>query len=193
MKIIGINGSPRNKANTGQLLNHILEKCEKDGHETKSFQLDRININGCKSCYACKTDKSPGRCVMKDDMNQLLEEILNADAIVLASPIYMWQVTGQTKLFVDRLMPLLKPDFSTFVNGQKLLCVYTQGQEDANKFGKYYDYVNSMFATLGFNMLPPLVASGVRMPDDILTKNDVLTKANESILLLNQENYSASF
>lgn len=112
-------------------------------------------------------------------MNTILEDILSADAVVLASPVYMWQMSAQAKLFTDRLMPLLKPDYSSLLREQKLLTLYTQGQPDLTKFEPYFTYVNNMFSFLGFETLPPLVMGGVRGLDDIHNQPEAKEKARK--------------
>jgi len=100
-------------------------------------------------------------------MNQILADVLASNAVVLASPVYMWQMTAQAKLFTDRLMPVLKPDYTSWLTGQKLLSIYTQGQPDILRFTPYFDHVNRMFSFLGFRTLEPLVFGGLRNIDDI--------------------------
>lgn len=180
MKIIGINGSPRSKGNTAQLLNEYLLHAKETGATTTIYNLNRMNIKGCQGCYKCKEPGKEGTCVIKDDMNQLLDEILIADAVVLASPVYMWQMSAQAKLFTDRLMPLLKSDYSSMLSKQKLLSIYTQGQPDLTKFTQYFDYVNNMFAFLGFKTEAPLVAGGLRGVDDIHNQPEVKEKARKA-------------
>lgn len=180
MKIIGINGSPRLKGNSAQLMNEVLKQAEKHGAVTTRYNLNSLKIKGCQACYRCKEPEREGRCVLKDDMAQILEDILAADAVVLASPVYMWQMTAQAKLFTDRLMPLLKADYSSCLSGQKLLSVYTQGQPDVAKFAEYFAYVNSMFSFLGFRTQVPLVAGGLRSLDDINRQPQVKQSAGKA-------------
>ncbi len=167
MKIIGLNGSPRVKGNTAQLLDELLTQAGESGVETTKYDLNRLEIKGCQSCYKCKEPGREGTCIIKDDMNGILEDILSADAVVLASPVYMWQMSAQAKLFTDRLMPLLRPDFSSLLDNQKLLSIYTQGQPDTTQFEQYFTYVNTMFSFLGFSTEPPLAVGGLRGVDDI--------------------------
>ncbi|WP_167505976.1 flavodoxin family protein [Desulfosediminicola flagellatus] len=186
MKIIGINGSPRLKGNTAQLLDEALQQAENNGAATTTYNLNRLNLKGCQGCYKCREIGREGTCVLKDDMNQILEEILSANAVVLASPVYMWQMTAQTKIFTDRLMPLLKPDYSSRLSGQKLLSIYTQGQPDLEKFKQYFDYVNAMFSFLGFRTQEPLVAGWLRDVNDIHEQPEAkenARKAAENLIL----------
>lgn len=188
MKIIGINGSPRLKGNTAQLLDEVLHQAQENGAETTRYDLNRLDIKGCQSCYKCKEPGKEGTCIIKDDMNQILDDILSADGVVLASPVYMWQMSGQAKLFTDRLMPLLRPDYSSLLDGQKLLSLYTQGQPDITKFEQYFTYVNSMFSFLGFKTEPPVIVGGLRGVDDIHSQPEAKENARKAAEILTASN-----
>lgn len=106
MKIIAVNGSPRKNKNTATLLEKALEGAASKGAETELVHLYDINFKGCVSCFACKVKNCPrpGICLYKDDMTPVLERAMAADAIVLGSPVYFWDVTGEMRSFVERLM-----------------------------------------------------------------------------------------
>jgi len=167
MKILGIYGSPRLKGNSAQLLDAVLTHAEEKGAQVVQHHLNNLSIRGCQACYSCRKPGNEGKCALQDDMNPILADVLTANAVVLASPVYMWQMTAQAKLFTDRLMPVLKPDYSSWLTGQKLLSIYTQGQPDIARFAAYFDHVNRMFSFLGFQTLPPLVFGGLRSIDDL--------------------------
>lgn len=110
MKIIAINGSPRKNNNTAILLKNTLEGAMSKGFETETINLYDLNYKGCKSCFACKlkNSKLQGKCAMNDELSEVLEEILNADALVLGSPIYFESTTGEMRSFLERLLfPIL--------------------------------------------------------------------------------------
>ncbi|MBW6410721.1 flavodoxin family protein [Clostridium weizhouense] len=106
MKVLAINGSPRGeKGNTQVLLKSFLNGCEEAGAETEIVYLKDKNIKHCSGCFTCWT-KTPGRCIHKDDMEELLNKISEADIIVYATPLYYYTVTGLMKDFMDRMLPL---------------------------------------------------------------------------------------
>ncbi len=116
MKIVAINGSPRKwKGNTERVLKPFLEGASSAGAEVEVIYVKEKNIKPCLGCNSCFL-KTPGRCVQKDDMADIIESIRSSDVIVLASPIYVGGVTGQTKTFLDRLTPLSLP-FLEVVDG----------------------------------------------------------------------------
>ena len=101
MNIIGINASPRKKANTQTLVEKVLQGAAEKGAETRLVNLRDLAINGCLGCEGCK--KHLGKCVQKDDLTPLLQELTTYDAIVMGTPVYWFHVTAQFKMLVDRL------------------------------------------------------------------------------------------
>lgn len=100
MKIIGIIGSPRKKGNTDTLVDLVLQGACENGAEIEKIYLSDLNFKGCTGCEGCK---KTCKCVVKDDMQMVYKKIDEADGIVLGSPTYFYDVTGLTKMFMDRL------------------------------------------------------------------------------------------
>lgn len=104
MKVIAINGSPRKKWNTATLLEKALEGAASEGAETEIIHLYDLDFKGCKSCFSCKVKggKSFARCSIKDELTPVLERLENADAVILGSPIYLGNSTGEMRSFMER-------------------------------------------------------------------------------------------
>ena len=108
MKVLAINGSPRGEnGNTEVLLKPFLKGCEEEGAEIETIYLKDKDIKHCVGCFTCWT-KTPGKCIHKDDMEELLDKISQADIMVYATPLYYYTVTGLMKDFMDRKLPLAK-------------------------------------------------------------------------------------
>jgi multimeric flavodoxin WrbA len=105
MHVIAINGSPRKNWNTATLLNKALEGASSQGATTELIHLYGLNFKGCVSCFACKLigGESYGKCGYKDELTPVLEKIENADALILGSPIYFGEVTGEMRSLLERL------------------------------------------------------------------------------------------
>ena len=99
MKVLGIYGSARKGGNTDKLLDKALEGAESCGAEITRVYARNQKMSGCLSCGGC--DKT-GKCVVKDDMQDIYPLLEEADVIFLASPIYFYGLTGQVKLLIDR-------------------------------------------------------------------------------------------
>ena len=105
-KIIIIDGGPRKNMNTAKLLQSFAEGAKSAGSnlKVKTIRLFDLDYKGCMSCMACKLKgKASNICRFKDALTPLLEEIAQADGIVLGSPIYFGEVTGQMRAFLERL------------------------------------------------------------------------------------------
>jgi multimeric flavodoxin WrbA len=102
MKVVAFNGSARKNGNTVTLINGVLEELKKTGIETELFQLAGKKIRGCKACYQCFKNKD-NRCAVDDDvLNECVEKMVDADGIILGSPVYFSDVTTEMKALMDR-------------------------------------------------------------------------------------------
>ncbi len=109
VKILAVQGSPRPKeSNTEILLQEFLKGCRSQGAETETIYLREKKIHPCVGCYTCWA-KTPGSCVFKDDMPELLERVRESDILVYATPLYNYNMTALLKAFQERLLPLLDP------------------------------------------------------------------------------------
>lgn len=109
MRIFAVNGSPhKQKGNTERILKPFLEGAREAGAEIELVYVQEKNIKPCLGCSACWL-KTPGKCVQKDDMAELVTLVRESEVMVLASPIYVGGVTGQLKTFLDRMTPISLP------------------------------------------------------------------------------------
>jgi len=108
MKIVIVNGSPRAKKNTAAMLESFKNGVQSVNPqaEIKEVSLYRLNYTGCRSCFACKLKgKTYGKsCAIKDDLHDILADLADADGIVMGSPIYFGEITGQLKAFIERMI-----------------------------------------------------------------------------------------
>ncbi|GFZ31933.1 flavodoxin [Clostridium zeae] len=106
MKIIALNGSPRKTKNTATILKEALEGAKTQGAEIELINLYDLNYKGCVSCFACKRigGQSYGKCAVKDDLQAVLRKIEEADALILGSPIYFGEITGEMRSFLERFL-----------------------------------------------------------------------------------------
>lgn len=100
MKVIGINGSARKDGNTALIIRTVFEALEAEGIETELVQLHGRRIDGCRGCFACR---GKGECVFgKDDFNACFAGMVEADGLVLGSPVYSADVTSGMKALLER-------------------------------------------------------------------------------------------
>lgn len=104
-KIVILNGSPRKNGNTSALVKSFTEGAESVGNTVTEFFLGGMEIHGCKGCFGGHSDRACP-CVQKDGMDQIYPAVRDCDVIVLASPLYYWNMSGQLRTAVDRLFAL---------------------------------------------------------------------------------------
>lgn len=102
-RVLALYGSPRRGGNTDLLLNEFVRGCASAGAAVEPLYLSQLRLKGCQGCNGCA---EKGRCVVQDDMDKVYKALGECDRIVLASPIYFYGVTGQTKLVIDRAQAL---------------------------------------------------------------------------------------
>jgi len=109
-KIVVFDGGPRNSkfSKTTFMVNHFCKGAKFAGAQVDYISLKDMKINPCTGCFTCWT-KTPGECIFKDDMTELRIKYRKADLIIFASPLYIFNVTGIMKVFLDRILPNMKP------------------------------------------------------------------------------------
>ena len=101
-EVLIISASPRKGGNSDLLCDQFLKGAKEAGHNVEKVSLREQKINYCLGCGVCNNTHS---CVQKDGMKDLLEKMVNADVIVLATPVYFYTMDGQLKTFIDRCVP----------------------------------------------------------------------------------------
>jgi len=99
MKILAINGSPRPSGNTQDMLRQVLGVCAEAGLETELYQAGGRVVRGCQHCNSCR---GRDECIIGDWINEVYEKMKAADAIILGSPTYFFDVTPEMKAIIDR-------------------------------------------------------------------------------------------
>ena len=186
MKVIGFNGSPRKGANTATLVETVLKGAADKGAETRMVNLNDLNMKGCQGCGACK--KEPGKCVQKDDLSPLLQEIKEVDAIVLGTPIYWFRVSAQLKTLIDRFYCYMGEEtdpntgetqgFFTFPGGKKFVLVTSQGDEMPEMYQQTFDWLNLVVSIMGSSSTEHINHCGSENEKDSAKNNaDLMAKA----------------
>jgi len=101
MKVIAINGSARKNGNTAILLKAVLDELGERGIKTELVSLAGLEVRPCRACLKC-AEKKNRRCVVKDDANDVIAKLDEADGIILGSPVYFADLSGQLKCLIDR-------------------------------------------------------------------------------------------
>lgn len=99
-KVLILSGSPRKGGNSDLLCDEFMRGALESGNSVEKIRVAEKNIGYCRACYYCK--KSGGECIVKDDMAEVLQKMIDADVIVLASPVYFYSIDAQLKAVIDR-------------------------------------------------------------------------------------------
>lgn len=99
-KVLILSGSPRKHGNSDILCDEFARGAAAAGHTVEKIRVAEKNIGYCRACYFCRDNG--GRCVLNDDMAELLQKLIDADVVVLASPVYFYSVSAQLKAVIDR-------------------------------------------------------------------------------------------
>ena len=141
MKILVLNGSPRPNGNTAAMVNTFKTAAESNGHQVVLFNVCKMNIKGCLACEYCH-GKGNGACIQKDDMQQIYEELKDAEMLILAAPIYYHGISGQLKCVIDRFYSALYPTATATL--KKVAMFLSSGDDnmyDAAKFSYDGDFL----------------------------------------------------
>ncbi|WP_400204362.1 flavodoxin family protein [Candidatus Methanomassiliicoccus intestinalis] len=163
MLVIGISGSPRVNGNTNLLLDAVLEGSRSENAEVKKFYLANSVHSGCLGCGRCDT---AGSCHIKDDISEIYDCIKEADALVLASPIYFENISSWMKTFVDRGQFLWSKNLD--VDNSKAGLFISVAARLSTDFACAEKTIRIFFKTLGFQQSKSLLFPGFEEPGSIL-------------------------
>ncbi len=127
-KVLVLLGSPRKKGNSAILAEQISKGARSAKAKVETIYLHGKNIAPCKSCMSCQKKNSKG-CSIRDDMQEIYGKLIEADAWVIASPVYWFTMSAQTKLFMDRCFALPAYHSDPF-RGKRIAIAMTYGDED---------------------------------------------------------------
>ncbi len=174
-KIVILNGSPRKNGNTSALVKAFTEGAESVGHSVTTFFLDGMDIHGCKGCFGGHSSREYP-CVQRDDMVQIYPAVMDSDVVVLATPLYYWNMSGQLRTAVDRLFALEEGD-GNLLRGHNRASALLMAAE-GHGFEDVLLYYNHLMEHLRWNNLGHVLAGGNGDVGDIEGKPE-LKKAFE--------------
>lgn len=168
--IVILNGSPRKNGNTSALVKAFTEGAKKSGNNVTEFFLDRMNIHGCKGCFGGHSSKECP-CVQKDDMNKIYPAIRDCNVVVLDTPLYYWNMSGQLRIVMDRLFALEEND-GDFLRGNNRACALLIVAEEYD-FESIMFHVDNLMQYLRWKNLGHVLAGGNRNIGEINGKPEL--------------------
>ena len=156
-KVLVILGSPRKKGNTAILAEQIAKGAHSGRATVETIYLHGKNIAPCKACMSCQKKGSKG-CSIRDDMQEIYRKLIETDAWVIASPVYWFTMSAQTKIFMDRCFALPAYQSDPF-RGKRIATAMTYGDVDPftsgcvnalRTFQDAYGYTESPIVGMGY-------------------------------------------
>jgi multimeric flavodoxin WrbA len=176
MKIVAVLGSPRPQSNSSALAYKFLNTARERGAEIKIYPLNQLEYKGCQACRACKINSEA--CVQKDDLAEVLDAVKGADVLVLASPVYFGDVSGQMKCFIDRTYSYVSADFTTrLAAGKKAVIILVQANPDEKEFSDIFPRYKRFLKSQGFEEVALLRGVGAWEAGDIEQQTAVMDRA----------------
>ena len=154
MKILVITGSPRKNGNSNTLAEHFIKGAEEAGHKVVRFDSAFKNVHPCVACNKCGMN---GECVFKDDFEFVRNNIVDADAVVFATPMYYFGISAQIKAVIDRFYA---------INGQihvpkKAVLIMTYADTSSKEAQPIINHYETLLNYLGWSDAGKVIASGV--------------------------------
>jgi multimeric flavodoxin WrbA len=178
MKIVAVLGSPRPRGNSALLAEAFLDIARERGAAVEVYLLNQMHFKGCQGCGKCKTESQA--CVVEDDLKPVYESIHGADILVLASPVYFGDLSGQLKCFWDRTYAWVNPDFSSrLAPGKKSVMFLAQGAPGEEMFNDIYPRYERWLKMFGFASNFVVRAVGVQAAGEVQNKPEPLAQARK--------------
>ncbi|MDO8806680.1 MAG: flavodoxin family protein [Elusimicrobiota bacterium] len=187
MKITAIFGSPVSKGNTETMAEAFLAECAAAGADITRWRLNELDYKGCSGCMGCKTGHE--ECVLRDGLTPVLRGLHSADVVVIATPVYFFDVTSQLKGFIDRGFSFLTPqwykkkDMGRLKPGKELVFVVAQSGAE-RVFHDMLQRYSAIFTAFGFKPLHLVRGGRLRGPSDIASRPELLVLAREKARLV---------
>jgi multimeric flavodoxin WrbA len=184
MEIVCVLGSPRTNGNSTALARRFCETAESRGARVRTFALNKLKYRGCQGCMGCKNESE--KCILEDDLTQVLDAVYEADVLVMASPVYYGDVSSQMKGFIDRTFSFLVSDYTVNTNmsrlklGKKLVFILTQAEPDENDHDDIFPKYAHFFEWYGFMESSLIRACGVMDAGEVEKRRDVMDLAGKT-------------
>jgi multimeric flavodoxin WrbA len=178
MRILAILGSARRHGNTETLIDEAI-KGAGEANDVRFYALAEMQIYGCQGCKGCRQTGADG-CIFQDEMQTLYNEMKEADAMVLGSPVYYGEVTGQMKSFMDRWYALRDKDKNLRISpGKKVLFILVQGAEEEERYAPAITRLKKEMTS--YEMKPMImVAQGIEKKGAVKDRPELLKAAFEA-------------
>lgn len=149
-KIVAFLGSPRKNGYSAQLVYRLLEGAKAAGVQVVVYDLNDEKVRGCQGCFYCRSHEE---CVQQDALQPMYQDIRESEAIVAAFPVYFGSISGQGKIWLDRMYPMFGDGFVPRCPGKKAVTVFAQTQTSPSMMQASMDMVHGLFKGYGWEVV----------------------------------------
>lgn len=164
--VLIFNGSPRKNGAVSQVLSEIKRGLEESGNTVIEYYLNGLHYRGCQGCLSCKQTET---CCLQDDLRPMYEELRDADGIIFGTPIYMFGISGHTKMRMDRLYPMVDLAHHPLYGSKKLISVYSQTHPESNAYEGEQVRVRNALELTGLHEIAHINVTGIDPADRPVT------------------------
>lgn len=173
-KILAFVGSPRKDGYTAKLVQAAGKGAFSRGSRVKYYDLNDPDFRGCQGCFRCRVKEG---CAVLDYLQPAYEEIPDAPALIIGTPIYFYDITGQMKMWLDRMFPMIDAEFAPRYPGKKVATVFTQGDTNPTAHQPAIDRFHQFLEHFGWQVTGSLVCTGTT-DDDYELPETLLNEAH---------------
>lgn len=179
MKAICIIGSPRTNGSTAYVVDKMIEGMKESGISIIRYCLGKMKINYCLGCKKCYEDG--GKCIQKDDVNIVMKDLIESDIVLIASPSYWGDITGQLKVFFDRSTPYCDTNEkrAEIPAGKRGISVAIRAGNSDKENIHIIETIEHYFGHLGIKPVGSFSVTGIDKITDLIPKVEELNKAYE--------------
>lgn len=176
-KVLAFVGSPRKEGVVARLVRAAGKGVFTHGPRVKYYDLNDPAFRGCQGCFYCRANEG---CSVQDYLQPAYEELKDAPGIIFGSPIYFYSITGQAKMWIDRMFPMVVgDDFAPRYPGKRAVTIFAQGESDPAAFQEAIDTVHGFLKGFGWRVTGTLVATnttddGYVLPEALLEEAGAL-------------------
>ena len=167
-KIVAFAGSPRQYGFSNQLMNRLLDGAKAAGAEVVVYDLNADGIMGCQGCFYCRKHDT---CVQQDALSPMYRDIQEACAVVAAFPLYFGRISGQGKIWLDRMYPMFNEDFSPRYPGKKAVTIFAQAKADPAVMQDEINSVNGLMGGYGWELVRSFLIAGTVDAEYVLVES----------------------
>jgi len=167
-------GSPKMEGNTAGALK-MFEDAVGATHDIERVNLPELDVMGCQGCYACQQNPNEASCVVRDGATDFLKSIVEVDAVVYASPLYMWGFASKLHGFLERHLSLVTgygggPDYVSLLEGKKVAYLLTCGGPVENNTEHVQGVIDNMSGYSRADLVGKYIVAGATVPGEIKEK-----------------------